>query len=305
MKRIIKNLSLILVLVFVTISFAACGSLNSQIVFNADGSIDEIVNIELKTEDVLESGHSVNEVRLWIYEQAQNQVDEMIALYNANLENAISSSSEARKNELKNYENGLTKIISNWQNSKLKVGIKFASADVYKYYYNIEENESSADIISKGFFYDEYYFKSGTEFTKHRGLFNSLANKFNEKYPNLISEDNKLSYTYVTSSKRVHSNADDVTYSAGYYYHTWEIDSNNIDEPVLIYYKVANPANWIFFGLGLTIVLLLILGTIGFFIQINKNKRNKKLITKEKLKINKNSLLIKLRNKLKNKKNNN
>lgn len=272
MKKAVKNICLILVMLFVVITFSACGSMESQIIFNADGTIDEIVYFDLKTEDVFNAGYNVNEVKLWIYQEAQSEVDKIISAYNEQLLNDIYSSDVTRKNELNELKNGITKLSQNWQNNTLSIGIRFASSKVYKYYYDIGENNSEADEIKNGFFYNEYYYNSGTEYTKHRALFNHFSNKFNEQFPNLLKESDEMTFTYITTSKRLHSNADYIESYAGYYYHTWSINEDNIDDGVVLYYRVANPQNWIFLGLGLTASLLIILGFIALI--INKNKKD-------------------------------
>jgi len=95
------------------------------------------------------------------------------------------------------------------------------------------------------------------------------------QYPDLInSETNELLYTYKTDLRRQHSDADYITKQDGYYYHTWVVDPNNLDEPIMLYYNIANSENWIIVSLLATLGLTIVLSGVGLGIYFIK-KRNK------------------------------
>ena len=61
----------------------------------------------------------------------------------------------------------------------------------------------------------------------------------------------------------------------GEYYHTWIVDKDNIDEPIMLYYNIANPENFILVGLGIVGVVTIILIAIGAVLEKRKLKIKK------------------------------
>ena len=94
-----------------------------------------------------------------------------------------------------------------------------------------------------------------------------------EQFPNLTKADNKLLYTYATESRREHSDANYITYTAGKYYHTWEIDKSNLNQQITIYYILLNRANIIVLCLGISLIVCGVLFVIVF--KLNKKKLHK------------------------------
>ena len=70
--------------------------------------------------------------------------------------------------------------------------------------------------------------------------------------------------------RRQHSDADYIEKIDGKYYHTWIVDRNNVEEPIMFYYNVANTYNWILVAILITFVVTGILWTI---VLINKKKK--------------------------------
>ena len=109
-------------------------------------------------------------------------------------------------------------------------------------------------------------------YLKHRELYDSLKDKYENKYPNLINHaDAELTYTYCADLRRQHSDADYIEKIDGKYYHTWIVDKDNLDQQVMFYYNVANTYNWIIVSVLITLFITVVL-CINAIIIKNKNK---------------------------------
>ena len=107
----------------------------------------------------------------------------------------------------------------------------------------------------------------------HHNLYNKVNAYYSLQYPGLInSESNELLYTYKTDLHRQHSDADYITKQDGEYYHTWIVDPDNIDKPIMLYYNVANPENWIIVSMCISLGVTVILAIVAGMINLVKNK---------------------------------
>ena len=140
---------------------------------------------------------------------------------------------------------------------------------------NISETKVSTE---EHFLYDKIYYSSSSMFADYSALYNKIYDEIISEYPNFINQENKLLYTYVTDSRREHSDADYITNLNGEYYHTWEVEPNNISTNVTFYYNVLNRANCIIVCIGTTILVSGILLLIGYIVEKRKNKKFKEKI---------------------------
>ncbi|MGI5841987.1 MAG: hypothetical protein ACOX6H_01675 [Christensenellales bacterium] len=97
-------------------------------------------------------------------------------------------------------------------------------------------------------------------------LFSSQAS---EVYDNVLV---KSSYTYATTSKRRHTNADVLAYSQGFYYHQWDTSTQN---DVSFYYTNANAGVWYGFAI---FVGFLTLGIVFGKVKLDERREKLKLI---------------------------
>lgn len=84
-----------------------------------------------------------------------------------------------------------------------------------------------------------------------------------------------FTYTYGTSSHRLHSDADYVYSSAGYYFHIWEVGESEEDRQITFYTTEARREVWYPLILGSSLILALVLYLVVYF---KKRKENKKLV---------------------------
>lgn len=86
-----------------------------------------------------------------------------------------------------------------------------------------------------------------------------------------------FAYCYVVPTGRLHSNADEVTYLDGYYYHIWQVPAENLNLPdgerVVFEYWTVTANRHVWYILALIITGIIIAGVIIYA----KNKEKKEL----------------------------
>lgn len=282
MKKIkLKNYTLKLVLVsmlllIVTLTFSACAQVRVMTITNEDNTIDELVSVSIDPQVIHNSGYNVEELKFDISSKSQSQAQTMVDKLNQKIfDDLFLVFDQETRDVLSSYQNGISVIKSDWKNNTYAIGIRFKNIDVYRYYYGIKENVQPEIYTEKHFFYDKMYYYSSTMYVKHQELFDLVNSYYSSQYPELIASDsNELLYTYKTDLRRQHSDADYIVKQGGEYYHTWVVDKENLDEPILLYYNVANPESFILVGLGVTTVVTIVLLVVGFV--INKHNQSQK-----------------------------
>ena len=276
-KAINKSIILILLMFFITLTFSACSQVRVMTITNEDNSIDELVTVTLIPEEVVSFGYSVEELKLDIQTNSQTKAQDMADKLNQKIFADLLLTFDAETiATLNSFKDGISVVKSDWKNNTYTIGIRFKNIDVYKYYYNISDNIKTEMQTEKHFFYDKVYYYASTMYVKHHDLYNLVNNYYSTQYPELIeSETNELLYTYKTDLRRQHSDADYVTKQNGEYFHTWVVDKNNLEEPIMLYYNVANPENFVLVALGVTAGVTIVLLVIGFLINKFKNKEKK------------------------------
>ena len=274
-KTFLKNAMIVFLLLIVSVCFCACGQINSSIISHADGSIEEFVTIELDIAKVINAGYlNVQQIKDEISTDAQREA--LTIKENLNIkvqQDLLLTTDENTIKKLNSYYNGIEAYENKWEDNQYTIKVVFKNIEVYKYYYNISDSGNVEMKEEKHFFYTKMYWYGSTEYLKHRELYYILKAKYETLYPNLVNHtDAKLTYTYCADLRRQHSDADYIEKIDGKYYHTWIIDKNNIEQPIMFYYNVANTYNWILVALVITFVVTGILWTI---VLINKNKKKK------------------------------
>ena len=263
MKKFFRNYLISLILLFVAIVFCACSSTRVMTIFSEDGSVEELVYIGLDFKQIEAMGENNSNVKEYAQLLATITATKLATDYN--LQNS---------SNFPNIEQPIKVIDVVWySDDSFMVGLKFASTAVYKDYYSIASSNNAVMQTEKHFLYTKYYQTGSTIYVAESKLYNEIKNAVLISYPNFIEADNELLYTYQTSSRREHSDANYITHTNGKYYHTWVIDNNNLAQPITIYYILANRANIILLCLGISLAVCAILGTI---VLIKNKKENKK-----------------------------
>jgi len=276
-KKLFKPISIILMLIIMALTFSACASVRAQVITNADNTIDEVVTISLDAESVLNAGKSIKEVQDYIYSLAYTKADAMCDRLEEKINNDLFIGvTEETARILISYRNGIEVVVANWQNNVLSIGVRFASPEIYAYYYGItEDNNKPTYYKEEHFLYSKIYFYAHTMYTKHHALYESVKQQFSLDMPELVAVDDcELLYTYVTDSRREHSDADYIQKIGNDYYHTWIVEDVD-NEIIMIYYNVANSGIYIIICISIVLMVTLILLLVGLIITINKRKKLK------------------------------
>lgn len=282
-KTILKNILIIFLLLIVSVCFCACGEINSSVISQDNGTIEEVVIVKLDLDKILDLGYTTNQI-LKLKEEIQSDAQDQSISMKEKLNNKVAlqltipNLEKETREVLESYYNGITIKESNWNDNQYSIKVVFKNIDVYKYYYNISDDNKVETKEEKHFFYNKLYWYGNTMYLKHRELYESLKNKYQTKYPNLINDDAKLTYTYCADLRRQHSDADYIEKVDGKYYHTWIVDKENPNQQIMFYYNVANTYNWIIISVIVTLIITIIFSIIVIIKKINKNSKNKENI---------------------------
>lgn len=273
-NKILQIFIFVFLIVLITISFSGCAQVRAMTITNEDDSIDELVTVSLDVNAVLNSGYSVENMKLEIETTSINIATNMKEKLNSKIMQDKILATQETKEILNSFIDGIDVVKSTWKENTFAIGIRFKNINIYKYYYNITENIKKEMHTEKHFFYDKIYYYSSTMYVKHNALYNSVNSHFSLLYPDLInSETNELLYSYKTSLRRQHSDADFITKQDSEYYHTWVVDPNNLDKPIMLYYNVANPESYIIVALAITGGAVVVLGIVAGVIEVVKRKK--------------------------------
>lgn len=283
--RNLRKILMICLLVVVTISFCACSSVRTMTVTNADGTIDELVYISLDTQAIIDAGYDnldIESMQTDITTTAMREASNIVDNFKQSIDDLLAfnfTMDFKTRTDLLNIRDGLEVVTSSWQDNTYVIGLRFSDINVYRYYYNITEEAEVQPTNEEHFLYTKVIYSGLNMYVNYSDLYLKLNQEFSAKYPEFIENENELLYTYVTESRREHSDADFVTRLDGNYYHTWIVDGNNLAEPITLYYNIANRGNCILLCIGISIVvcgMLLIIGVI-----VDKHKKKKQIIIEE------------------------
>ncbi len=274
----INKILISLMLIVVTICFCACSSVRGMTITNEDGTIDELIYVTLD-EDKLNSANytstDVENLKLDISGTAMREANSILQKFEAKINEDLRFSSQgAERSALLSMRNKIQIVGNNWEDDVYVIGLRFANSTVYKYYYNISDDSSATGEEEEHFLYTKITYYGLNIFVDYSELYTKLYAEFSEKYPEFVEENSsELLYTYVTDLRREHSDADYVTYLDGKYYHTWIVDSEQVDTPITLYYNIANKANCIMLCIIISIILCAVLIIVGIIIDKKRKKQ--------------------------------
>ena len=276
-KTKLRSILIIFMLVIMSVCFCACGQVNSSIITNSDGSIEEIVSIQLDVEKVLQAGYTEiqalkDEISLDANVEALKMKEKLNNKINLHL---LQTTDENTIKTLNSYIDGISVYESKWKDNKYTIRVVFENVEVYKYYYNISDSSKVIMYEEEHFLYNKVYWYGNTMYLKHRELYDNLKTKYEDNFPNLINHaDAELTYTYCADLRRQHSDADYIEKIDGKYYHTWLVDKDNTNQQIMFYYNVANTYNWIMVCILITLFITIILLTVVLIKKFKNKKKN-------------------------------
>lgn len=283
--RNLRKILMICLLVVVTISFCACSSVRTMTVTNTDGTIDELVYISLDTQAIIDAGYDnldIESMQTDITTTAMREASNIVDNFKQSIDDLLAfnfTMDFKTRTDLLNIRDGLEVVTSSWQDNTYVIGLRFSDINVYRYYYNITEEAEVQPTNEEHFLYTKVIYSGLNLYVNYSDLYLRLNQEFSAKYPEFIENENELLYTYVTESRREHSDADFITRLDGNYYHTWIVNGNNLAEPITLYYNIANRGNCILLCIGISILVCGVLLIIGLI--VDKHKKKKQIIIEE------------------------
>ena len=283
--RNLRKILMICLLVVVTISFCACSSVRTMTVTNTDGTIDELVYISLDTQALIDAGYDnldIESMQTDITTTAMREASNIVDNFKQSIDDLLAfnfTMDFKTRTDLLNIRDGLEVVTSSWQDNTYVIGLRFSDINVYRYYYNITEEAEVQPTNEEHFLYTKVIYSGLNMYVNYSDLYLRLNQEFSAKYPEFIENENELLYTYVTESRREHSDADFITRLDGNYYHTWIVNGDNLGEEITLYYNIANRGNCILLCIGISIVVCGVLLIIGVI--VDKHKKKKQIIIEE------------------------
>ncbi len=306
--------TILILLACICFVLAGCSTGEVGLVQNSDGSVLEYYYVPFPEQELMAQGISLDTTRNEILPSVKQELDEMFSGYLSVYRQQVTNNEEYTQEEKDYLINGVT-IKSNLPSDFLLVanyytGIRYeincVDSTCYNAFKNINESLKEERITET----TSNLFTTTTKVTKDP-IFDKLvsealtigkacvnradeimAQKLGDEQWSSIKADlnystyaNKFAYTYVVPTARVHSNATTVQKGEdGYYYHTWEINIDNLDEEgnsiVNIQYwtVTANKAVWYV----LAVIVAATIITTVIIVAKKQEKRQKEKFDAEK-----------------------
>ena len=293
-----KKLFITLLLCCCVFLFGGCSSAPQySVAQNKDGSVEQVLFIPFYISELQNQGVD-NETCLILSNEIKNYFDkDFLSMYNnfilrVNLDPSLTSND---KSILIQGCPSVDELSGTGQLNGIVYKLNFDSA-IHYYYFNyavyysdlIDLLNKDDSIVEQGLFTNKKINKGQTIFGENKQYdeYNTFAEYITNQCYQILKNNTSLSdesinlivpstyvYSYGTSSKRLHSDADKIVYSNGIYYHQWEITLENSTREISTWRITINANVWYAFVLGVGIIFALTLLIINKI----KEKRNEKL----------------------------
>ena len=313
-----KKIVAIILCIFSIFTLAGCGSVNYSITVSSDGSVTMAINMEIDTQDIIDSGKNYYDFQLRVqsvanqvvansfsnFEQEVNDiaVDGVVETYSGDM--TVSQVIAYVENNVEPI-NRRAKIEWTQKNNKTYcvISLKFKTIYAYRYFNGTfpstedKEEEGSETILKDKFFFAEEWEISNPPFNDISN--NSIATYFVEYFGEYFSvDDMKYSFSYSTTSTKLYSDADTITtdYSTGNTVHTWNFSVEDLKEDgksKISTYTIKIRA-WVWYVLA--VLVSVIVGIVLFIIVKCKEKRLAKVEASNIAKFNETSAQIREHN---------
>lgn len=271
----LKTLALSSLLVLIAFLLCGCAEVNLVTYHNDDGSINEYVYLIIDEQVLTEHGYNVDAVKLEIQTNSHFEANKLLEEYQAQIYNQLQNELLTNKEYTTLYQ-GVKVIEQKWQGNNYVIGLHYSNSTIYKKYYELLNNSTFTQNTKqdKSLFYTKTYYYGTTNYGDY-SIFTRIYNYYtNTVFATISPQESTLNYSYSVSSRRFHSDADEINMDAnGNYIHTWKVDPNEPAREIYFYTISANRAVWVLtcviIGL-ITCASLCIAGMVSH----NKNKKN-------------------------------
>ena len=286
-KNISNNLKKYICLILIVVlcfSLTSCAKVTYAFIFPDKYTIVQQVNVALDTDDIQAHNVDVNDLKNSIKQFADDYINQMQLNFSLNLSSQyfLNSGYATLFQQLKDAVN----IYSNWTGNTFVLSIEFSAVrdsnviyipveNVYYFYYTGEfiyenEDDETQTEFTKELFISIYKQTSSTSFDS--SLSEYIEEYFMGKYGvyGYTINDVAMVYKYGQAYSRLHSDADNVSYSDGVYVHTWNLSDK--DQQITLYRVYANPVAWYVLAIIIGVVIALVLFIIGIVLKKHKLK---------------------------------
>lgn len=240
---------------------------------NADGSIELYTFIDIPLTELKEKSVITTEDIIKVKSAVETNASEVLARVKAEFRYNISDAYKKNKisSEEKNTLFSNLEIYTGWDNDIYAVKLIFKNKTAYNVYTNFGENVSVKYETEERFWVTKYSQKVLNPLGRRREIFlgGSAFEYFTIK-SNAFMKENftseqiaqfpefKMYYSYISNSKRLHSDADVVDRTFDGTIHTWEINKNNYQKEIEFYTLSANKVVWYLLALDVVFFVLAI-----------------------------------------------
>ena len=276
MKKFLVAVSLIIC----AFMFCGCSSAEMLVKENYDGSVDVYYAIDYKMSEFVEDGTITEEDYEKMKSAIETKASELIAKSKSEFRFSIAkwyAKGKLTESERANMYNQL-KIYTGWTNDVFAVKYSFADEKTYNVYTNFGEDVQVVRSSEKSLFVTKYSEKVLNTFARKRTLFNgkSAFEYFSDEINTYLSAnfdeqtiqkfpDFEMTYSYLTTSSRLHSDADQVAKTNEGIIHTWRINKENQNRMIELYSLRANPMVWYILALTICFVFVAIYLIVIYF----------------------------------------
>lgn len=209
----------------------------------------------------------------------RNIINQRLITYKANVNSMILSAiNSEHKALLQQMLDGVEFSSPEWDEDtgEFFVYATFFNETSYIWFYNVVEKNFKQTSTTEKWLYYTIHYTGNTDYIKNVGLYNLLSTSelLTSIFPEI--ENSQLTYSYLTQSRRYHSNADSVTHTTDGYLHTWNATGEN--KEIEFHLNIANRQNWYILAILIGLSFTLILGIVALIIVITKHSKRKRLI---------------------------
>lgn len=263
MQKIKKILISVFVLTILLV-FSGCATVNYRIDRNDDGSIYETFGVELDVDAIKAAGHSDAEI-LNLKNKIEDDFEKSIVTFSLRYSFFLAET-KAYVDENFEYTNG-------WDSNKYVLKLKFNSIYMYYLFYNISSDTpyEPTQTIEEGVFFKKIIYEDTTIYNEI--TLYDIADYLTD-FPEFDVDDVDCTYTYATPNYRWRGEGVDVTsYDDNNYTYTWNLSSSDWNEPIRLYFYVANEVSWLVVITFSTLLVCAIMLVIAI-IKVKKKNKN-------------------------------
>ena len=282
-----KKLSSLILVVFCMVLLCGCANIEYQRVTDDTGKIVDKITVELNEKELASKGMSTAKIQ-----SLKNDIHTDFLKYEIAI-NTMKSELKANNTDVNlDYDLGITVQSSGWVPvsqgvSKIYVQVVYLNS-VYLQKLNgtedVESEEDDSTQIISNLFISKYMMYADNVFMDVEETLGVDSKNFFEyysaNYDEATIEDVTLTQIYGTTDNRLKSNADYKANIEGINYHLWEIDTKNSGYKTLklnYYYTTAVGTGWYIVALGISFLMVVVLGVVCFIKKRNDSKYKVKL----------------------------